>query len=306
MKQKMSLLVELKRNDVPIQKRDGKKRWSTLERELHALASPVPIKPRRRATVVAVSPETDVNPETDADDSFYDKSYSSESVPDVTLGSSFVACGNTEMATADESIFPGDSGNVILNFDDLNLTVQSLACGKCGEGDLMSHKKTIVFATLFSITCSRCDHTVGTLPKKRLPSPGYKATAGKGSFLDYQINIRCLMICQELGKGESGYKGIHSGLDIQSPTLVNYSKMEQSVSTQLMVLSKDIIRENVEAEVRATRTDPKYSGNGLDGRCSLTVGVDAGWMQRSSGKAYNSDTGQISMIGKSIIPITTP
>jgi hypothetical protein len=80
--------------------------------------------------------------------------------------------------------------------------------------------------------------------------------------------------------------------------LVNYSKMEQSISTELMVLSKDIIRENVEAEVKATRTDPKYSGNGLDGRCGLTVGVDAGWTQRSSGKAYNSDTGQISMIGK--------
>jgi hypothetical protein len=114
------------------------------------------------------------------------------------------------------------------------------------------------------------------------------------------------MLCQELGKGESGYKAIRSGLDIQSPTLVDYSKMEQSVSTQLMVLSKDIIRENVEAEVKATRANPKHSGNGLDGRCGLTVGVDAGWTQRSSGKAYNSDTGQISMIGKSTIPITTP
>jgi hypothetical protein len=106
------------------------------------------------------------------------------------------------------------------------------------------------------------------------------------------------MLCQELGKGESGYKGIRSGLDIQSPTLVNYSKMEQSISTELMILSTDIIRENVEAEVKATRSDPNYLGNGLDGRCGLTVGVDAGWTQRSSGKAYNSDTGQISMIGK--------
>jgi putative N-acetylmannosamine-6-phosphate epimerase len=54
-----------------------------------------------------------------------------------------------------------------------------------------------------------------------------------------------------IGESESGYKAIRSGLDIQSPTLVNYSKMKQSVSTQLMVLSKDIIRENVEAEVKA-------------------------------------------------------
>jgi hypothetical protein len=82
----MSLLVELKRNDVPIQKRDGKKRRSILERELQALASPVPLEPRRRAKVVTVSPETDVNPETDADDSFYDVSCSSESIADVTLG----------------------------------------------------------------------------------------------------------------------------------------------------------------------------------------------------------------------------
>jgi hypothetical protein len=135
----MSLLGKLKRNGVPIQKRDGKKRRSTLERELQVLASPAPLKPRRKARVVAVSPETDVNPETDADDSFYDESYSSASSADVTLDSSFVDCGDTEAATADESIFPGDSGNVILNFDDLNMTVQSLACGKCVGGKLMSH-----------------------------------------------------------------------------------------------------------------------------------------------------------------------
>jgi hypothetical protein len=65
-KQKTFLLVELKHNGVPIQKRDVKKRRSTLERELMGLASPVPLEPRRRATVVAVSPETDV------DDSRYD------------------------------------------------------------------------------------------------------------------------------------------------------------------------------------------------------------------------------------------
>jgi hypothetical protein len=112
------------------------------------------------------------------------------------------------------------------------------------------------------------------------------------------------MLCQELGKGESRYNDIRSGLDIQSPHLENYSKTEQSVSIQLVVLTKDRIRENVETEVAATRSDPKYAGNGSDGRCSLTVGVDAGWAQRSSGKAYYSDTGQISMIGKSTFRTT--
>jgi hypothetical protein len=131
----MSLPGALKRNGLPTHKRDGKKRWSTLERELQALASPAPLGPRRKAGVVAVSPETGVNPETDADDGFYDdESYSSASSPDETLGSSFVACGETELGTADDSIFPGDSGNIILNFDDLNMTVQRLACGKCWGG----------------------------------------------------------------------------------------------------------------------------------------------------------------------------
>jgi hypothetical protein len=98
-------------------------------------------------------------------------------------------------------------------------------------GGLKTHKKTIGFATLFSITCSQCDHMAGTLPKKRIPSPGYQPTTGKESCLDFQVNICGVMLCQELGKGESGYKAIRSGLDIQSPNLVNYSKMEQSVST---------------------------------------------------------------------------
>jgi hypothetical protein len=81
----MSLLGALKRNGIPTQKRHGKKRRSTLERELQALASPAPLEPRRKARVVTVSPETDVNPETDADDGFYDESYSSASSTDETL-----------------------------------------------------------------------------------------------------------------------------------------------------------------------------------------------------------------------------
>jgi hypothetical protein len=112
-------------------------------RELQALASPALLEPRRKARVVAVSPETDVNPETDANDGFYGESYSSASSTDETLDGSFVDCGETEAATVDDSIFPGDSGNVILNFDDLSMTVQSLACGKCVGGKLMSHKKLL-------------------------------------------------------------------------------------------------------------------------------------------------------------------
>jgi hypothetical protein len=41
---------------------------------LVANISPAPLEPRRKAVVVAVSPETDVYPETDADDGFYDES----------------------------------------------------------------------------------------------------------------------------------------------------------------------------------------------------------------------------------------
>jgi hypothetical protein len=82
------------------------------------------------------------------------------------------------------------------------------------------------------------------------------------------------MLCQELGKGEAGYLAIRSGLDIQSPNLVNYSRVEQMISKQAIRLGYQIIRENVKREVEATRTDPSYTGDHTDGMCGLTVGVD--------------------------------
>jgi hypothetical protein len=105
------------------------------------------------------------------------------------------------------------------------------------------------------------------------------------------------MLCQELGKGESGYMAIRSCFDVQSANLENYSRFKQTISKQAITLGYEIIRENIEKEVESTRADPKYSGDHTDGRCGLTVGVDGGWTQRQSGRAYNSDTGQISMIG---------
>jgi hypothetical protein len=110
------------------------------------------------------------------------------------------------------------------------------------------------------------------------------------------------MLCQELGKGEAGYLAIRSAFDIQS---ANYSRFKQMISKRAISLGHKIIRENVEKEVRLTRTDPNYTGDHTDGRCGLTVGVDGGWTQRQSGRAYNSDTGQISMIGTYVFAIRT-
>jgi hypothetical protein len=93
------------------------------------------------------------------------------------------------------------------------------------------------------------------------------------------------MLCQELGKGESGYMAIRSCFDVQPANLENYSRVEQTISKQAISLGYEIIREKVEKEVESTRTDPKYSGDHMDGRCGLTVGVDGGWTQRQSGRA---------------------
>jgi hypothetical protein len=81
--------------------------------------------------------------------------------------------------------------------------------------------------------------------------------------------------------------------------------VEQIISEQAILLGYEIIRENVEKEVEGTRTDPSYTGNYTDGRYGLTVGLDGGWTQRQSGRAYNSDKGQLSMIGTYVFAIWT-
>jgi hypothetical protein len=190
-----------------------------------------------------------------------------------------------------------DGGSIILDFNELSASIRSLACGTCGLSKLLSTKTTIGLATRFDITCQNCYQTVTTLPQKRQPAPGYRSPVPKNSFDDFRINIIAVMLCQELGKGEAGYMAIRTAFDIQSANLPNYSKVEQLISKRAITLGHEIIRENVEKEVRSTRTDPNYTGDHTDGRCGLTVGVDGGWTQRQSGRAYNSDTGQISMIG---------
>jgi hypothetical protein len=90
------------------------------------LESPVLLQQPRRRTVVTIDA---VGVETDEDDCYSFSSDSNES-----LCSFFVDNDNTESTTTEKSIFPGDSGNVLLNFDDLDLTVRSLACGKCVWG----------------------------------------------------------------------------------------------------------------------------------------------------------------------------
>jgi hypothetical protein len=194
-----------------------------------------------------------------------------------------------------------DEGSIILDFKALSASVESLACGKCGISKLLANKKTTGLATRFDITCQNCYQTVTTLPQKKLPAPGYLSPVPKNSFDDFRINIIAVMLCEELGKGEAGYMAIRSAFDIQSANLPNYSKVEQMISKQAISLGHEIIRENVEKEVRSTRTDPNYTGDHTDGRCGLTVGVDGGWTQRQSGRAYNSDMGQISMIGTYVV-----
>jgi hypothetical protein len=48
---------------------------------------------------------------------------------------------------------PEDGGSIILNFEDLSASVESLACGMCGNIQLLAAKKTIGLATRFTITC---------------------------------------------------------------------------------------------------------------------------------------------------------
>jgi hypothetical protein len=149
-----------------------------------------------------------------------------------------------------------DEGSIILDFKALSASVESLACGKCGISKLVANKKTTGLATHFDITCQNCYQTVTTLPKKRLPAPGYLSPVPKNSFDDFRISIVAVMLCQELGKGEAGYMAIRSAFDIQSANLPNYSKVEQMISKQAISLGHEIIRENVEKEVRSTRMDP--------------------------------------------------
>ena len=108
----------------------------------------------------------------------------------------------------------------------------------------------------------------------------------------YSSNIKLVLCCQRLGVSAAGATEIAGHLGVNHFGLRDFSETEEQILLAELQLAKEIICENLEVEKSLSPFDDKLE------KWLLTVSIDAGWHKRSTGKIYNSKSGQVIMVGK--------
>jgi hypothetical protein len=201
-----------------------------------------------------------------------------------------------------EEHLSNNKSNVILPWGRLsNFICENLVCRKCFSPLNKSslQKVQVTFATSVNFFCQNTEcRKIGQLAAEttlrfhdgRANKELKKyATAHRAS--DYALNLKMILSCQQFGGGQAAASVLGGTLSIVENAFHNtWTKIEESVAKVQIEAGKVIIGENVEKEKSLSKTDDK-------GRYLFCVLIDAGWNNRGSGRAYNSDSGHHITVG---------
>jgi hypothetical protein len=106
------------------------------------------------------------------------------------------------------------------------------------------------------------------------------------------VNAKVVLAMQQMGYDKTGAAILGGMLSLaMSPFKNTWLRMEEAIGKTQVILGNTILSENVEKEKELSEKDEK-------GCYLLCVSIDAGWNNRGSGKAYNSDSGHhITVVG---------
>jgi hypothetical protein len=179
-----------------------------------------------------------------------------------------------------------NADNIILNFESLVSVIGNLRC-KC-RGKLSVERITVGITTSLNFLCQNenCDR----MPKGMAVKP--KIVESKWMSQDewdrtdttkplparcYQENIKSVIGMQLTGGGQRDFANIMSKLGIASDPLQNqWSDLERIVARAEIMLAEEQMKENLKAEVEAT----KMPENG-DSKIGISVASDTAWNKRS-------------------------
>jgi hypothetical protein len=195
-----------------------------------------------------------------------------------------------------------DNRNVIIPYDDLISFLDSnFVCEKCkGNSCLVYERQTCGIATSINMVCS-CGK-IGSI-KARMRSTGNYYDKWQNRTLtrlykasEFELNARYLMALQQCGAGENDAAVYAGMLDLAvSPIHAGWTRMEEEIGLEEILLGEQIIDENIELERAITMDMPESAM--VEGRVGLSVQGDTRWDRRSSGHAYNSDSGSSILVG---------
>ena len=205
------------------------------------------------------------------------KTASSSKIVDIEVDNSPAITSATKASTSSSADTP--SGYRMIDVSILANIFHLVCCPGCKDdkslrlSDINSEKKGL--ARLMQIKCSSCLYTKTFFTSKQI------GASKKGGRNPFDINIRSVYACRQIGAGHEHLKKMCAYLNMPSPMLyTNYTK----ISNKLKVAAKEV----AETSMAAAASDLRGDGETAD----VGVSVDGTWQR----KGYVSMNGVITAI----------
>jgi hypothetical protein len=209
--------------------------------------------------------------------------------------------------------------NILVDRDALlKLFCQGFNCRYCEEETTVADFKfvTVGIATSINFLCNNCSTTKSCKAIKcttRLSRNLTRSASHKFSYpqepaniaiYDFDINRKFIMSMQAIGQGGSSAATISAFLGLNVGGFnTKWTGMEKLIAVEEVQLGKNVVRDNLQEEIRLSPTRVVYKKlpDGVFGplqkieRPLLTVMMDCGWIKRS--RSYDSAQGHHVTVG---------
>jgi rubredoxin len=198
----------------------------------------------------------------------------------------------------------GDNRNVIIPYDDFILFLDNnFVCKTCKKNkNMVYERQTCGIATSINMICS-CGTTASIKAKMRSNTSHLKqwqecTLTRLRKAGNFELNAQLLMALQQCGQGENDAAVYAGMLNLSvSPIHAGWMRLEEEIELKEIQLGEIIINENIELERKMTIENKIRHNNTAAGCVGLLVQGDTRWHRRSSGHAYNSDSGASILVG---------
>ncbi len=192
--------------------------------------------------------------------------------------------------------------NVLIPEEDLSRFItDNFVCKGCespiNEKSIVTVRVGCACNLYWNCEGKKCDATASILAKQSTNAASgqfKKKRPELATYLgDYDINRQVVLACQQSGGGSRMASTFGALMSISRPSIWNrcFTTVEELIGKRQILLGETIIEQNLQDEIAVSEWDTVLK------KAKVTMGVDAGWDQRASGKAYNSASGRVVGVG---------
>jgi hypothetical protein len=212
-------------------------------------------------------------------------------------------CDAVESTGIKATVNPTNLGsNVLIPEEDLSRFItENFVCKGCespiNERSIVTVRVGCACNLYWNCDGKNCDATASILAKQSTNAASgqfKKKRPELATYLgDYDINRQVVLACQQSGGGSRMASTFGALMSISRPSIWNrcFTTVEELIGKRQILLGETIIEQNLQDEIAVSEWDTVLK------KAKVTMGVDAGWDQRASGKAYNSASGRVVGVG---------